>query len=96
MFVKIAEYNVPADKRKGVQGIQQVLTKQLKMEGFLVGQPEFGAAHYQDHQQKMQEWIRDGSVKATVHVTEGIDRAAEAFVDLLEGRNFGKSVLKVR
>lgn len=92
----IAEYNVPAEKRKGVQGIQQVLTKTLKMEGFLVGMPDFGPAYYKEHQENMQEWIRDGSVKATLHVTEGIDRAAEGFIGMLKGENFGKAVLKIR
>lgn len=92
----IAEYNVPADKRKGVQGIQQVLTKQLKMEGFLVGMPEFGRAYFQEHQEKMQAWLKDGSVKAKLDVTEGIDNAAEGFIGLLQGENFGKAVLKIR
>lgn len=92
----IAEYNIPADQRKGIQGIQQVLTKTLKMEGFLVSLPEFGPAYYMEHQQKMQAWIADGSVKALLHVTEGIDKAAEGFVGLLKGENFGKAVLKIR
>ncbi|KAK0387204.1 hypothetical protein NLU13_5517 [Sarocladium strictum] len=92
----IAEYNLPADKRKGIQGIQQVLTKQLKMDGFLVGNPEFGPAYFMEHQQKMQEWIADGSVKALLHVTEGIDNAPDGFIGLLKGENFGKAVLKIR
>ena len=28
-------------------------------------------------------------------VTEGIDNAAQGFVDMLSGKNFGKAVLKV-
>jgi hypothetical protein len=92
----IAEYNVPAEKRKGLQGIQYVLTKQLKMQGFIVGTPDFGPAYYQEHQQKMQEWIADGSVKALLHVTEGIDNAPQGFIGLLKGDNFGKAVLKIR
>jgi NADPH-dependent curcumin reductase CurA len=30
------------------------------------------------------------------HVTEGIDNAAEGFVEMLKGGNFGKAVLKIR
>lgn len=68
----------------------------IKLEGFLVGQPDFGPVYAQEHQQKMQQWFKEGSVKAKLHVTEGIDKAAEGFVGQLEGKNFGKAVLKIR
>lgn len=95
MTLQIAEYNVPADKRKGINGLQQVLTKQLKMEGYLVGMPEFGAAYFKEHQENMGAWLKDGSVKANLDVTEGIDNAAEGFIGMLKGENFGKAVLKI-
>lgn len=68
----------------------------IMLEGFLVGMPEFGPAYAQEHQQNMQQWFKDGSVKAKLHVTEGIDNAAEGFVGQLQGKNFGKAVLKVQ
>lgn len=40
--------------------------------------------------------LADGSVKAKIHLTEGIDKAADGFIDMLEGRNFGKAVLKIK
>lgn len=68
----------------------------IKLEGFLVGMPEFGPAYAQEHQKKMQEWFKEGSIKAKLHVTEGVDKAAEGFVGQLEGKNFGKAVLKIK
>lgn len=44
----------------------------------------------------MQKWLSEGSVKAKLHVTEGIDNAAQGLVDMLVGKNFGKAILKVR
>lgn len=40
--------------------------------------------------------LADGSVKAKIDLTEGIDKAADGFIDMLEGRNFGKAVLKIK
>jgi NADPH-dependent curcumin reductase CurA len=66
------------------------------MQGFLVGQPNFGPAYFQEHQEKLGAWIADGSVKTKLHVTEGIDNAPQGFLELFEGKNFGKAVLKIR
>lgn len=66
------------------------------MEGFLVGTPNFGPAYYQEHQQNVQKWLRDGSIRGKLSVTEGIDNAAEAFVGMLKGENYGKAVLVVK
>lgn len=74
----------------------QLISQNITMEGFLVGMPEFGPAHFQEHQQKLGQWLADGSVKAKIDVTEGIDNAAEGFVGMLQGKNFGKAVLKIK
>lgn len=58
--------------------------------------PEFGPAYFMEHQQKLSSWIADGSVKANLDVTEGIDNAAKGFIGMLNGENFGKAVLKIR
>ncbi|KAF6803587.1 zinc-binding dehydrogenase [Colletotrichum musicola] len=39
--------------------------------------------------------IAKGELKVKVHVTESIDQAAEGFVGMLTGKNFGKAVLKI-
>ncbi|KAI1770543.1 hypothetical protein F4818DRAFT_259262 [Hypoxylon cercidicola] len=92
----ISGYNQPADQRYGVKGLINLIAKLLTMQGFLVGQPEFGPAYFAEHQKNVQKWIVDGSFKAKLDVTEGIDKAAEGFVAMLKGDNFGKAVLKIR
>lgn len=72
-----------------------VVAKKLTMQGFIVGDEGFGPAYAEEHQEKMQKWLSEGSFKATLHYTNGIDNAGEGFVDLLQGRNFGKAVLKI-
>lgn len=73
-----------------------VVTKRLKMEGFIVGDANFGPKYAKEHQEKMQKWLAEGSFNAKLHVTEGIDKAAEGLVGMLQGHNFGKAVLKVK
>lgn len=74
----------------------QVITKRLHMEGFIVFDPRFGPKYFKEHQEKIQEWLADGSFKAKLHVTDGIDNAAQGLVDIFAGRNFGKAVLKIK
>lgn len=95
--IKISQYNIKdASERYGVKNLQYIVTKKLLMQGFIVSDPAFGPAYAQEHQEKVQAWIADGSFKAKLHVTEGIDNAAEGFLGLLKGENFGKAVLKIK
>uniref|UniRef100_A0A8H7NPQ9 Dehydrogenase FUB6 n=1 Tax=Bionectria ochroleuca TaxID=29856 RepID=A0A8H7NPQ9_BIOOC len=91
----ISNYNTPRDQQRGVKGLFQIVTKQLTLQGFIQSNPEYGPAYTQEHQEKMQQWFKEGSVKAKLHTTEGIDKAAHGFIDMLTGGNFGKAVLKL-
>lgn len=91
----ISDYNKPPNERYGVKSLFQVVTKQILMQGYLVGDPEFGPAYAKEHEEKTQKWLSEGSIKAKLGVTEGIEHAAEGFVGMLEGKSFGKAVLKI-
>ncbi|KAK1973170.1 hypothetical protein LZ30DRAFT_611614, partial [Colletotrichum cereale] len=92
----ISSYNTPADQQQGIKGLMQLVSKQITMEGFLVGNPKFGRAYFKEHQESLQKWLSDGSVKAKLAVTEGIDNAADGLIGVLTGKNFGKAILKVK
>lgn len=68
----------------------QIVAKQLRMEGFIILQsPVDTEAFYKF----VPGAIADGSLKKPKeHVVKGLDQG-EAFVDLLTGGNFGKSVI---
>jgi NADPH-dependent curcumin reductase CurA len=40
-------------------------------------------------------WIREGRVKYREDIVEGLENAPRAFQGLLQGRNFGKQVIRV-
>ncbi|KAI3393146.1 hypothetical protein diail_4670 [Diaporthe ilicicola] len=92
----ISQYNNkdPAD-RYGVKNLMYVVTKRITMQGFVVSDPAFGPAYVKEHQEKVQAWLAEGSFKAKLHVTDGVDKAGEGFLGLLEGKNFGKAVVKI-
>ncbi|EAQ92055.1 hypothetical protein CHGG_00290 [Chaetomium globosum CBS 148.51] len=92
----ISQYNVPAEERYGVKNLFLVVSKRLTMRGFIVGDKGFADKYGKEHQEKMQQWLAEGSVKAKLHVVEGIDNAAEGLVSIFEGKNFGKAVLKIK
>ena len=70
-----------------------LLTKRARIQGFIVFDD------YGDRQREfisaMAPWVREGKVKFREDVVEGLEHAPEAFIGLLEGRNFGKLVVRV-
>lgn len=73
-----------------------VVAKQLIIQGFIVFNPTFGPTYYKQHQETLQNWLADGSIKAKMSFTDGIDHAAEGLVGIFEGQNFGKAVLRLQ
>ncbi|KAH8885591.1 NAD(P)-binding protein [Thozetella sp. PMI_491] len=92
----ISQYNLPRNDRYGVKSLPLIVSKRLIMRGFLVRDPDFGPKYFLEHQQRYGQWLAEGSVKAKIHETVGIDNAAEGLVGMLRGDNFGKAVLKIK
>ncbi|KAK0610928.1 hypothetical protein B0T14DRAFT_440811 [Immersiella caudata] len=92
----ISQYNAKPEERYGVKNLFYVVSKRITMQGFIVGDADFGPKYAKEHQEKMQQWLAEGTVQAKIHVTEGIDNAAEGFIGMLQGKNFGKAVLKIK
>lgn len=70
-----------------------LLQKRIRMQGFII------LDHYADRfdafRREMGAWMDAGKVKAREDVVEGLENAPAAFMGLLEGRNFGKLVVRV-
>ena len=93
----IAQYNLkPGDPPSGPAAVTDLmrasLTKRLLIRGFIVYDfaDEADAFHTE-----MGEWVRGGRVRYREDVVEGIENAPRAFMGLLEGRNFGKLLVRV-
>ena len=69
-----------------------ILTRRLTVRGFII----FDHHHrIPDFARDVSGWLRDGSIVYKEDVVEGIDNAAEAFLGLLRGENFGKLIVKI-
>ena len=69
-----------------------IITKRLKMEGFIV--MDFQEKHLKaiNH---MRALLEEGKIKVVEDIAEGLESAPEALVNLLNGKNFGKSMVRV-
>jgi NADPH-dependent curcumin reductase CurA len=77
----------------GVRGVPGLLiTKRLRMEGFIV--MDF-AAEWAAATQELAAWIASGRLKVLEEVLEGLDAAPGALVGLLSGDNVGKRMVRV-
>ncbi len=91
----IAHYNataLPEGPDKTPLLMRNILTKRLLVRGFIIFD------HYADFPaffSEMTAWLKDGSVRYREDVVEGLETAPAAFMGLLEGKNFGKLVVKV-
>jgi NADPH-dependent curcumin reductase CurA len=86
----IAQYNEPTPPPG--PPILDVLRKRLTVQGFIVSdhgrrQPDF--------LRDVGGWVRAGKVKYREDIVDGLENAPEAFIGLLQGKNFGKLVVKV-
>ena len=92
----IAHYNdtalPPGPDRLG-QLTRAILTKRLKVQGFIIFD-DYGH-RYPEFASQMGAWVKEGKIKFREDVVEGLENAPEAFIGLLEGKNFGKLVVHV-
>ncbi|GAA5890292.1 hypothetical protein JCM8208_002769 [Rhodotorula glutinis] len=85
----VSQYNLPPDQQYGLKNTSNVVTKRLRWEGFIVSNHD-----WTEFDKTMPKLVANGEIKFKEHVTKGIDNG-EAFLDMLEGRNFGKAVVSL-
>ena len=70
-----------------------LLVKRIKMQGFIIFDDY--AHRYGEFFAEMSQWLKDGKIKFREDVIDGLENAPQAFIGLLEGKNFGKLVVRV-
>ena len=70
-----------------------LLKKRIRMQGFIIGQ-DYGH-RIKEFQDEMGRWVQEGKIHYREQVTDGLEKAPEALIGLLEGKNFGKVVIRV-
>ena len=93
----IAQYN-GVEKGAGTTDrlpatMREVLSKSLTLRGFI--NYEFAAEYYPSFLREVGAGIADGRIRYREDFVDGLERAPEAFIGMLEGRNFGKLIVRV-
>ena len=70
-----------------------LLSKRIKMQGFIIF-ADYGE-RIDEFTSAMSAWVKDGKVKFREHIVDGLENAPQAFIGLLEGKNFGKLIIRV-
>jgi len=87
----IAQYNA-TEPTPAPRNLALAIGKQLTLRGFLVGGQR---QHSADFFKKMSGWLTDGSVRYDETIVDGLENAPQAFMDLLEGANTGKMLVRL-
>ena len=90
----ISFYNLTSLKLDGPDRLpllfRQLLTKRVMYKGFIVFD------HYDQRQESIEEmskWIKEGKLKYKEDFIDGLEKAPEAFIGLLNRKNFGKLIV---
>ncbi|CZF79541.1 NADPH-dependent curcumin reductase [Grimontia celer] len=70
-----------------------LLIKRIKMQGFIIFD-DYGH-RYDEFAADMGKWLMEGKMQYKEQIVDSLDAAPEAFMGLLEGKNFGKLVVKI-
>ncbi len=92
----IAHYNdtdLPAGPNRVPQLMANILTKRIHVQGFIIS--DHFATEFERFLNEMSAWVADGKVKLREEFVDGLERAPQALIDLLAGKNFGKVVVRV-
>ena len=92
----IAHYNdtaLPAGPDRLGLLTRTLLTKRIKMQGFIIFD-DYGH-RYGEFYSQMNTWLNEGKIIFREDIVDGLDNAPQAFIGLLEGKNFGKLVIRV-
>jgi NADPH-dependent curcumin reductase CurA len=87
----ISSYNA-TEPNPAPRNMMQTVAKRLTLRGFIV--TDHGA-RVKDLTAEVAPAVRDGRIRYSETVREGLDNAPQAFIDLLRGANTGKMVVKL-
>jgi NADPH-dependent curcumin reductase CurA len=83
---ELTDFGLPATMR-------QILSKRLTVRGFI--NYDFAAEHYADFLRQVGAGVAAGRIRYRENIVDGLENAPGAFIGMLEGRNFGKLIVRV-
>ena len=72
--------------------LMSLIVRRIRLQGYLISDHLDLFATFEA---QMQEWLDAGQLRASETIVEGLDQAPTAFIGLFDGKNIGKSLVKV-
>ncbi|WP_376092240.1 NADP-dependent oxidoreductase [Roseomonas sp. CCTCC AB2023176] len=94
-FARVAVCGMVAEYQGDLQpgpNLSSVLRKRLTLRGFIVSDFPRAAPTWRATGAR---WLRDGTLKYREDVTRGLENAPTAFLGMLTGKNFGKTIVEI-
>ena len=73
--------------------MREILSNRITVRGFI--NYDFAEQHYAEFLREVCAGIVDGRIRYREDFVDGLENAPEAFIGMLEGRNFGKLIVRV-
>tara|TARA_R110002073_G_scaffold74100_10_gene181391 strand:+ start:48162 stop:49208 length:1047 start_codon:yes stop_codon:yes gene_type:complete len=92
----ISQYNatsLPEGPDRSSLLMGKILTSRITVRGFIIFD-DFGHL-YPEFAKEMGAWLAAGSIQYREVIVDGLEAAPEAFIGLLQGKHFGKCVIRV-
>ncbi|MEE6459017.1 hypothetical protein FKM82_000506 [Ascaphus truei] len=70
-----------------------LIYQELRMEGFTV---QRWLNRYNEGLEKLMQWVVEGKLKYTEHITKGFDNIPSGFIGMLKGDNIGKAIITAK
>lgn len=87
----ISLYN-ETEKPTGPRLETTIVKKSIKMQGFIVRNYE---SRFKEGIQRLSQWLASGELTHEETIVDGFDQIPKAFIDLFDGKNTGKMVVKI-
>jgi NADPH-dependent curcumin reductase len=73
--------------------MREILSKSLTLRGFI--NSEYAGQYYDEFLAEVGAGVADGRLRYREDIVDGLEKAPEAFIGMLDGRNFGKLIVRV-
>ncbi|KAJ2276603.1 hypothetical protein EV176_002340 [Coemansia sp. RSA 451] len=90
----ISQYNATAEEAYHIQNLAYVVMKKLTIYGFIVSE-YYTTPAYGEFIKEVSQMLKENKIKYRMDEVVGIENGPQALLDLFEGKNFGKRVVKV-
>ncbi|KAJ2767709.1 hypothetical protein IWQ57_003843 [Coemansia nantahalensis] len=90
----ISQYNATSDTAYAIRNLSYVITSKLTIHGYIVSD-YYARPAYGEFVQEVSELLKDGKIQYKIDEVVGLENGPQALLDLFEGKNFGKRVVKV-